>query len=809
MKKLLLLLFIFTSFSISAQTTKGKGVVKGMVIDNLNEPLAYISVWLNKASDSSVVTAVASDDEGLFSFENVEEGSYFLTLQFIGFDKKITPLFSISKSSKIVDVGELIMAADEANELSQVVIESDKSLIQNSIDKKTFNVAENITAAGGTATEILENVPSVEVDSDGNVSLRGSDNVLILIDGKQSNFTSIDQIPASSIESVEVITNPSAKYDPDGMSGIINIVLKKNLEKGINAGVTVGIGYNQKYNIAGDVAYRDGKLNVYGNYSLNHYEGYRDYFQNQESLYDVDPTFLNSNRDGTDFKNAQMGKIGLDYAINKNNDIGFDAVLNVTDRERTGDIQYEEFGGSLVDTSNWNRKTVDPQDIITTEFNVYYDKRFNNPDNYMNVMLNHSFGDRDVYGDYDQFYYVGNTQTIDSNDFQNTSNIGENRTSQLAIDFVNKLPNNRKLEYGAKTILKRNANDYYSESYSHISNEFEEDVNLSNNFIYDENTVSVYGIYAQTFKKFAYQAGLRLEQAFTQSNQATTGEVFNYNYFSFFPSLHLSYTVKNENQIQLSYSRRVNRPRSSALNPFEVFTDPYNVRVGDPYLKPEYAESVELGYALYKEKLTLTSSIYSRFSSDKLSRFRYVDTNQVSYSSWTNIDQSFAYGFELVANYKFSKKLRANASFNLNQTILSDNSNKEVDLNNSGVNWTLKGSANYTPIKDLTLQVTGWYRGERVLSQGFAYPMASLDAAVKKTFNKGKGTIGFRVSDIFNTKSWHMVIEEQSFVQEAKYDWESRQYWLTVTYRIGKTGDFKKKRKSRPSGGSGGGGIEF
>lgn len=809
MKKILLFLLVFISINVNAQSNKYKGEIKGVVVDALNEPLAYISVWLNKVSDSTVITAVASDEMGMFKLDNISEGNYFLTLQFIGFNKKNIPNISVTKQSKVIDLGVVIMDEDAANELSQVVIETEKSLIQNSIDKKVFNVSENITATGGTASEILENVPSVEVDSDGNVSLRGSDNVLILIDGKQSNITSIDQIPASSIESVEVITNPSAKYDPDGMSGIINIVLKKNLERGINAGATVGIGYNNKYNISADVAYRDKKINIYGNYSLNHYEGFRNYYQNQESFYNNETTYLNSTRDGTDYKHAQVAKLGVDYTINDKNDIGFDAVVNVTDRERTGDIQYEEFGGSLVDTSNWNRKTVDPQDIITTEFNVYYDKRFNNPDNYMNVMLNHSFGDRDVYGDYDQFYYVGNTQTVDSNDFQNTSNIGENRTSQLAIDFVNKLPNNRKLEYGAKTILKRNANDYYSESYNHISNEFEEDVNLSNNFIYDENTVSVYGIYAQTFKKFAYQAGLRLEQAFTQSNQATTGEVFNYNYFSFFPSLHLSYTVKNENQIQLSYSRRVNRPRSSALNPFEVFTDPYNVRVGDPYLKPEYAESVELGYALYKEKLTLTSSIYSRFSKDKLSRFRYVDTNQVSYSSWTNIDQSFAYGFELVANYKFSKKLRANASFNLNQTILSDNSNKEVDLNNSGVNWTLKGSANYTPIKDLTLQVTGWYRGERVLSQGFAYPMASLDAAVKKTFNNGKGSIGFRVSDIFNTKSWHMLIEEDSFVQDAQYSWESRQYWLTVSYRIGKTGDFKKKRKRKSSGGSGGGDMEF
>lgn len=809
MKKIILFLALFISFTISAQTSKGKGVVKGVVVDNLNEPLAYISVWLHKVTDSTVVTAVASNESGLFYFQNIEEGDYFLTLQFIGFNKKNISDISISKSSKIVDLGVVIMDEDAANELTQVVIETDKSLIQNSIDKKVFNVAENITATGGTATEILENVPSVEVDQDGNVSLRGSDNVLILIDGKQSNITSIDQIPASSIESVEVITNPSAKYDPDGMSGIINIVLKKNLERGINAGATVGIGYNNKYNISADLAYRDKKVNIYGNYSLNHYEGFRDYYQNQESNYNNETTYLNSTRDGTDYKHTQVAKIGIDYSINDNNDIGFDAIVNVTDRERTGDINYQEFGQTMADTSNWNRLTTDPQDIVSAEFNFYYDKKFKNPDNFMNVFVNHSFGNRDVYGDYDQYYYIDNTSIIDSSDFQNTSDIGNNRTSQLSIDFVNKLDKNRKVEYGAKTILKQNASDYYSESFNHISNEYEEDLNLSNEFIYDENTVSVYGIYAQTFDKFAYQAGLRLEQAFTQSNQATTGEVFNYNYFSFFPSLHLSYTVKNENQIQLSYSRRVNRPRTSALNPFEIYTDPYNVRVGDPYLKPEYAESIELGYALYKDKLTLTSSIYSRFSKDKLSRYRYVDTNQVSYSTWTNIDQSFAYGFELVANYKFNKKLRTNVSFNLNETILSDNSNQEVDLSNSGVNWTLKGSVNYSPIKDLSFQVTGWYRGERVLSQGFAYPMGSLDAAVKKTFNKGKGTVSFRVSDIFNTKSWHMLIEEDSFVQEAQYSWESRQYWLTVSYRIGKTGDFKKKRKSKSSGGSGGGDMDF
>ncbi len=648
---------------------------------------------------------------------------------------------------------------------------------------------------------------------DGNISLRGSGNVTVLIDGKPSSLSGgartaiLNSIPASSVESIEVITNPSAKYDPDGMSGIINIVLKKNKLKGITAGVNLSAGTGNTYNLSGNFNYKNEKINFFSNYSFRHYRGFRNSENIRNTIYDDTVVTIDQYRDGTDLNESHMLKLGLDLYLNPKNTLGFSITGNLGRRERVGFIKYNEYDNIDSLNSFWTRDTYDPTNRRSLDFNLNYLHKFKQAGHNFTIDLNQSIGDNVAEGFYFEQYF--DSLLVPEEFPEREQLVYDNRNNFFVgmFDYTNPIKKNMKIEAGAKATIRNIYEDSYNEAFDYDSAVFVPNDSLNNTFKYNEQIYAVYGIWSHTIKeRFGYQVGLRLEQAFTSPELINTNEVYVNNYFSWFPSLHLSYKLgeKKNHEISLSYSKRINRPRMRALNPFPNYSDPLNIRKGNPYLNPEYIHSAELGYALYSKKFTFTGSVYFRYMTDMIQRVLVVEDGGVNVRTWSNVDNGFNFGVETVMILKPFKWWRMNVSFNLFQVIFQDNSNTESDLNNEGLGWSVKFSSSMYFFKKTTeVQVNANYSAPRPISQGTIKARWNVDFAAKQWFLNRTLAVGIRVSDIFNTLQFEIEYSEANQQNYTKFKWETRRFYVNLTWRFGNLKSSMRRGGYR--GGSGGG----
>lgn len=807
----LLSFFTFAGYSQETNSDKSKiGILTGFFLDSINQrPIEFVQVRLLNTTDSTFVAGIYSDTNGGFYLDKIPLGNYIAKITFLGFKTTFHSLSFTANNFKI-DLGKIALTSDVTIDLQGVDVIGKLDVLKTGIDKKIFNVSEDISSRGGTANDVLNKVPSVNVDQDGNIALRGDGNVTILIDGRPSSFSGgngkslLDAIPASSIERIEVVTNPSAKYSPDGTSGIINIVLKKNKLRGSNGLFSASGATGNLFNGTASYSYRNSKFNAYVNYTNRYSEGYRN---NYGSLYRIYPndstTQLDQNRLGFDLNAGHTLRLGSDFYIKSNQVLGVSLTGNSGVRNRSGDLMNHLYDGNSILVNQWERLSYDPSSQLNIDANLNYKIDFKDNKGTLTGDFTQSIGTDDISGEYDESYYnLDGTPSSQNHLKQKLVNFEKNNINTSQLDYVKTFEKiNARFETGIKSIVRNLGVSTNSSVYDYISTQYLPDTLANFEYQYNEQVYGGYGIFGQQKGKFKYQGGVRLEQAFQVPYLVSTGEKFTNNYFKIYPSGHFKYNHKKNTEWSLSYSRRINRASSSDMNPFTSYSDPFNLRKGNPALKPEFINSFDLGYFIEKTKLTLTTSVYYRQTTDVIQRAKVFYDNNTSAVTYINIDKSQSVGLEIVAIYKPVKWWKNTVSFNGSAIKYTDNTS-DYDYNNSGFTWGVKyiGTVDFWK-KTMTAQLNVNYVAPNVTAQGIAQRRGSVDVSTEKSLKDGKWSIGMKVTDIINRQGFSFRVEQPSIIQTSEYKWLTRRYYLTITYKFGKLEISNKKPVNEGSGG--------
>jgi outer membrane receptor protein involved in Fe transport len=812
MKKVLLFVVILATISSAfAQQGNGRnrqgqksapkiGVLSGKVIDaDSKMAVEYATIAVINKKDNKIVAGGTTDRKGKFIINEIPIGKYQVRISFIGYENFfVKEPITISPRNPEVYLGTIALES-QAIGLEEVNIVDQREMMETTLDKKRFNVSKDNTTAGGDATEILNNIPSVDVDIDGNISLRGNESVTILIDGKPSTLTAGDpttflqQLPANSIENIEIITNPSAKYDPEGMAGIININLKKERLTGTNGSINLTAGTRDKYNASLNLNHFTGKFNVFGSYSfrdhnrkmagyLDQTQYYQDVFQYRNFTYDTNTMDMGSH----------MIKAGIDYYIDNTSNITLSGVYSLGDfnRIKPTEIYYYDENDILTGDSSIYNDFV--SDRISTEVTLDYRKRFLRPGQELTATLRYSQNDSDG----DSWYGT----------YRNDLTTGASQKYVAQADYIHPFDNGMKLEAGYRSDISRTNDEL---EYFNVDTDGTRTINTiySNDFYYDLDIHALYGIFSGKLSKFTYQAGLRAEQVYTTSTLKNTDSTYINNYFSLYPSVHLSYKVGENSEIMASYSRRVKRPRSRSLNPFRIEAMPGNVRYGNPYLKPEYIDSYEVAYMKQWKRTTLTAAVYYKQIHDLMSRVT-LTYDSINEHTMANLDRGVNYGLEFTANTQLTKWWRINASLNTYQQEIQGSNLDGSELSANGGTWKAKLMTTITPFKGNNIQVSWRYNAPRVIAGGQIEGMHRYDIAIKQSILKNKGFVSLRFSDPFKLSKFEMnketITDDYLLDMYRLREFESQVIYLTFNYSFGKLDERKKKNRKKSSRSQGG-----
>jgi outer membrane receptor protein involved in Fe transport len=813
LNKYIILLFLIISISgniLQAQSKQNKisgtGKITGKVLDKeTNSPLESATIQLFKVKDSTLVTGEATDGTGTINL-SVPFGRYRMVVSFIGYGSSTINGIALNTNSPVYDAGTVKLDPSGSPTTAEIQVTAEKNMFESSIDKKIFNVEQSLVSLGGSATDVLKNIPAVTVDADGNVSMRGNSNVKFLVDGKPSGLIGTDptnglqQIPANTIARVEIMTNPSAKYDPDGTSGIINIVLKKSDIAGYNGNFSLNTGTEDKYNTALNFNYKSKKFNVFGSYNYRLFNMFGNNVNFRQNIF-ADSSFNFNQQTGMHNKfNGNAGNLGFDLNIDDKNTLSLSGSYN--DRHRSGidNIFFQELSTNGVINSQYNRESYENHSGNVIDLTLTYDRKFSKPKEDLTAVAYYSSTKDDEVLNTNQQNLTSTGVPFDSPILQNTYTNGKYSVGSIQVDYYHPLGNDpgsdSRYELGFKSFFRNTSADFRSESFDYIQNAFITDALLANNFDYKEQIHSLYGLYAGKINNFGYQVGLRLEEAITNSDLLTTNQSFDKNYFSIFPSLYLSQKFATTNEFQLNYSRRINRPNLRVLNPFIDYSDPLNLDQGNPNLNPEYINSFEFSYIKYFEAASFTSSVFYKQVNDMITRITTVQPNGVSMATFENLNSAKSYGFEFAVNDHIFNWWNLNGNFSYFRMQINGN-DQNAALNNDNYSYTAKVISNFNVFKFLDLQVSYNYQGPTVLAQGKMEPVQSFDFAIKKNILNDKGTLGFRISDAFNQQKYISETTGLGFIQDYTRKRTSRMAFLTFSYRFGTDGKQPMKQNKK------------
>lgn len=793
-----LTLLLVGSLQLEAQNTK-KATIKGKIVDTqTSAPLGYATIRVHKTADSSLVSGAISDDKGQFLVE-VPYGKYYTVVEFIGYKSLKGSMFEVSKEQSVQDLGVLKIETSSRT-LDEVVVQAEKSSMELSLDKRIFNVGKDLANAGGTAIDILSNVPSVSVDTEGNVKLRGSDGVRILIDGKPSGLVSfkggagLQQLQGNQIERVEIITNPSARYEAEGMSGIINIVLKKERKQGFNGSFEVVTGFRPNFGVAANVNYRKNKLNFFLNYGI----AYRipiSAGRLYQEVYGKDTTaILQQTNNGEVRTVANTIRGGLDYFFNDKNILTASYQFRRTDVLRITNNQYKDYINTL---SNLNTIT-DRQQRETeaepySEYAITYKKTYNKKGQELIADVRYlTYWERSDQT-FTQSSVFANGSPNKKGDLLQKSLNDEYENQLIAqLDYVQPIGKEGKFETGLRSSFRDMVNDYIV-TQRNEQGVFEPLPGLDNYFIYKENIHGVYGIIGNKTKKFSYQAGLRAEMTDVKTILQETNQSNPRQYTNLFPSAHFTYNINQENAFQLSYSRRVRRPTYNDLSPYVTFSDQRNFFSGNPDLNPEFTNSFDLGHIKYFENGSFTSSLYYRHTNGKVLRIRRVDAQGFSNTRPENLATEDAFGAEFTSTYTPAKWWKLDFNFNFFRAI-TDGQNLDNTFKADTYSWFARQTSRFNLAQGTDLQIRANYEAPQQLPQGRRKSRTFVDLAFSKEILKGKGTLTFNVIDLFNSRYMRTVTEGLNFYTDATMGMRARQINLTVMYRLNQAAGAKKQK---------------
>ena len=810
LKRIYLLLLLLPFYAIAQQ---GNLKVKVLQQDN-KQPILGASVSLVTTGSKALIKGRQTDNTGVVLIEAVPAGTYNLQITYVGMMNNERDSILIT-SNQTLDLGTIELV-DAGKQLEEVLVQGRVADLQLGIDKKVFDVSQSLVSVGGTAQDLLGNVPTLQVDADGAVSLRGSSSVKILIDGKESAMAGSDvnkllqSLPADAVSKVEIITNPSAKYDAEGQSGIINIVLKKNIRTGLNGNVTASVGNYDNYNAGLTLNYRDNKFNYFGSYNFRHGRNLGEGLTKTIGLINgsQDPNSLVTETENESFRKGINNslRLGMDYYANDKTTLSLGGNLSIRDNNRGEDLFYKSYRGQQT-------PVITPRTSRQFEEDLGYDLSFDFKRELKRegeeLTANVTYGNDEEEGTND---YLQTNPSFVSKRFNETGEKGKNWNFQL--DYLLPLGENHKFEAGYRTTL-RNSDDYqYSDT---LANDlWIPDYTVSNEFEMKSGVHALYANYQRMLgERIGLQVGLRAEDAYLNTenksvdpDRIATGNYSdkgNLDYFRLYPSAFLTYDVNGEgDKVQLSYSRRVQRPRGWQVNPFVSLSDPLNIRQGNPNLMPEDIHSMELSFAKFYDKWNFITTAYYRRVNDMTQPLQfdindpiaaiYLDGKEnATFMRWENVGSRDNAGLELISKVNIFKWWDATANANIYYQRV--NPVERYNINKvENIAWDANLTTNVKFTSTTSLQVKGDYRAPMKTLQGRMKSMHGVDLALRQDILKGKGSLLFNVRDVFDKRRFGGETNLPTRYSDFYHRWSRRTFNLTFSYRFG-IQDLTKNRR--------------
>ncbi|HSI74276.1 MAG TPA: TonB-dependent receptor [Lunatimonas sp.] len=780
---------ILILFFVTAQGFAQDVSIRGKVKERGSEKtLEFANVALLSISDSSVVGGGMTGLDGSFDFIT-QPGKYILRIGFIGYESYFRNLDLGERRN--VNLGTIALALDAAN-LEEVVVEGVTSIFESDIDKRRYDVENSVVAEGATASELLETLPSIQMDDEGGITMRGSGEILIYINGRPSNLSGDDaesilsQFPANSIKSVELITNPSSRYDAAGVGGIINIILKKNEKTGFNGQANVSVGTRDKYNAGVNLNYGAGKVNYYASYNYQNRRLFRESDVFRENRVGNSSPFLDQDSYGERIDITHLIRGGFDYNITESQTFGFYAQGNFRDREGFTDLNQRSLDSFRNLDSLYVRNQNDTRESFNAETGVNYNWEIDTLGQQLFTSLSYSRDERTQLENYEQLFFNEANEAVPDNNLIQLNTVPQ--TSDMYVfqlDYTKPFANGGSLESGLKgTYSVWDRGQEFSQG--DIGNNFNPIPidSISDNFIFKEDVYAAYMSYRNRVGKIGYQGGLRAEYTETIGQLASNDDPVINNYFNLFPSMYVSYDLGEEHEFTANYSRRISRPNMWSLSPLYRVRDLLNLSVGNPYLQPEFTDSYEVGYMKGWERFLFNATLYHRASTNVHTRVIRLAENNVAIQTRENAARRNSTGLELINQVQVNNWWDATVSGNFFYSeIIGDNI--EEGFNNSNYSWTVSLLSNMAIPNLFTFQVQGNYRGPIVFPQGEIEPFWGINAGIRKNIMNDNATISLNVSDIFNTRIFRIRNEDTRFVQDRVFNRETRIGTIAFTYRFG------------------------
>jgi outer membrane receptor protein involved in Fe transport len=778
---------ILISVNLVAQNHSSRSVVGTVLIESTKKPLEFVNVVVLNQSDSTLVTGAVTDDKGKFEIDNVPIGIYFIKYSLLGYEEKQSDDFSIEPKQSEMDFGKIYLKETALN-VGDVTVTSQRMTFTNSIDRKVYNVQQDILSKTGSASELLQNIPSVQVDIDGTVSLRGSENVLILLNGKPSPLMGksraevLQQMPASSIERIEVITNPSAKYKPDGTSGIINIVLKKDVGTGLNGTVSVNAGNHDRYNASVNLNYNPGRYNIFGSYSIRQDER-NSFTTDRESIIDTTNRQISGhhNEDGKSYSRplSHVVALGLDYHVDGSNSFGASGHYRYRSftRTETTAIMDDSSGSTAKD---YDHLRYDPEYEKEIGGTTYFQHNFDGEDHKLRAEFNISHQPELEDNHYIDIYRFPST----SPQYYNMRIYQGDDQKQFTIDYSKRLSENSTFEAGYAGDFNKRDMDFYSEMSNASTQPFVLDTIKTNHFIYNETIHALYATYENSFGQFGFLGGLRVEQSIIDANLVSRDSVITNDYMKLYPTLHLSYKISSLLELQLNYSRRANRPEGDDLNPFPEYQNLRNIRAGNPRLLPEFIHSIEFGVQWQNDNLTIVPSVFYRNKYNGFTRVTKFLNDTTLLTTQENLAADKSAGFELVVSGNIGNTFSANLSTNAFYEQI-DASNLGFSGNKSTVTWSGNLNCNLNLATATMIQVNSTYRSSRLTPQGEFKPSFVMNIGARQDLFNDKFSLVLTVSDIWKTLKREINLDTPWLIQNTINNRDTRIIYLGMTYHFG------------------------
>ncbi|AUC76711.1 outer membrane beta-barrel family protein [Olleya sp. Bg11-27] len=786
------LLVLAFNFSFAQNASSKTVTITGKILEkDTNAPLEYATVVFKNAKSPTDVSGGITDQNGNYSIE-VKTGTYTVSFEYIGFKTEVIANKSVTKTEHF----KTQYLALDFEALDEIEIVAEKTTVEIRLDKKIYNVGKDLTVRGGTVSDVLDNVPSVSVDVEGNVALRGNDNVRILINGKPSGLVGLNstealrQLPAESIEKVEVITSPSARYESEGTAGILNIILKRSKLEGLNGAITTNVGYNPSAGINGNINYRTGDLNIFSTTGYSYREAPGNSFSSTQYISDGD--FLDETNDFDRIRKGLTTNLGLEWYVNDSASLTTSFLYRDGNNENNTTNLLKQYDSNRNLLSTTTRYDPETEDDKTVQYALNFQKNFSDSGHVLTF----------------DFQYEENTENenslvnVNSIATENVHTLEEQRQILLQTDYVLPIGKNSQFEAGYRGNFNTTATDFEVQFLDPDTNQFELSTDLSNVLNFREYLNAVYSQFGSKFGEFSFLLGLRLENTQLTIDQPTTGEHNKRNFTGLFPTVNLSYEISDRENVTLGYARRLRRPRGFFLNPFPSRSSVTNYFQGNPNLNPSYSGQFDLGYLKRFGKLTFNSSLYYSHATDA---FNYVsfDTGETAFVNGEelpiiqrtpiNLATEDRYGFEFTLTYSPSKKWRVNGNFNFFQNDTKGDTPNGLSLDNTNTSWFARLNNKYTLPGEIDWQTNLNYRGPSEDAQNKSEGIFTTTMALSKDLFGDRASLAFNVNDLFNSRKRQQTTTTPTFDAYSEFQWRERSFNLAFTYRFNQ----KKKRTQR------------